>query len=171
LGIILFIFIADFLIYPNVHKLLPSMTIDLRDRTSPLNLITCGGLSSDLSYMRQVTFRLGLFFLIFGVAAARGTENQTLHSGRVVAATVSGHGPAEKSSTKHFTGRDIWWNYCIASGDQFYSVVSRENPEKIGVASNPKIQFAEEKKWIYIKSKGKSFALRIMNKGRDQRCP
>jgi hypothetical protein len=92
-----------------------------------------------------------------------------LHSGQVVAASLHGHGSSTESKRTRYSGQDIWWNYIISSEDQIYSVVSRENPAKSGLATNSSFRFYEAKNWIYIpKPKGKPMALKILSKSKKK---
>jgi hypothetical protein len=92
-------------------------------------------------------------------------------SGRVLKATLSGHGPNSDSKSKRASTPDIWWSYCISSGDSLYTVLSRESPEKTGLKPEKTVRFTEDKQQIYIKVKGKPLALRILRKSKDKQCP
>jgi hypothetical protein len=97
------------------------------------------------------------------------SEKRSLRSGTVVAATLNGYGSSTENKRARFSGQDIWWNYIISSEDQIYSVVSRENPAKTGLAANASLRFYEAKNWIYIPSpKGKPVALKILNKSKKK---
>jgi hypothetical protein len=110
---------------------------------------------------------VGLFLLAHSASAVSGTEKSPLRSGRVVSAAVNGHGENSQIKSPRYSGQDIWWNYIISTGDLLYSVVSRENPSKIGLLDNAPVQFYEAKNWIYIpQPKGKPLALKILNKSK-----
>ena len=105
--------------------------------------------------------------LLFG-----GKESRLLHSGRVLEASMSGHGPNPESTNKYMSGSDVWWNYCISSENLFYSVLLRTSPEKSGLKPNTIVRFWEDGKWMYIPNpKGHPLALRILRKGKDKKCP
>jgi hypothetical protein len=116
-------------------------------------------------------------FLLAGagmLSAAAGTGS--LRTGRVISATVSGHGPAEvanKKKASRTTNRtDIWWNYCVSTEGQSYSVLSRESPAKTGLTKNSLIRFSERKNRIYVVNpRGKRISLRILRKDRSGKCP
>ena len=110
----------------------------------------------------------GLVLLAFSWLTLGATKKPSLLEGKVIAAALNGYGaPNEKNSREPSSGRDIWWNYIIESGNQIYSVVSRENPSKTGLALNASLKFYEEKNWIHIpKPKGKPISLKILNKSK-----
>jgi hypothetical protein len=102
---------------------------------------------------------------IFSGMALNALEKPTMLSGHVVSSSLNGHGSSSESKSNRYSGRDIWWNYVISSGDLLYSVVSRDNPSKTGLNENAVLQFYEAKNWIYVpKPKGKPLSLKILNK-------
>ena len=100
--------------------------------------------------------------------ALGATQKPSLREGKVIAAALNGHGALnDKNKREPSSRRDVWWNYIIESGNQIYSVVSRENPAKTGLALNASLKFYEAKNWIYIpRSKGKPTSLKILNKSK-----
>jgi hypothetical protein len=112
--------------------------------------------------------------LLFAGMALPRIESATIswRSGRVISATLSGYGLTSYRSKKLASKTDIWWNYCIASESQFYTVVSREKPAKLGLTKDKTIRFSERKDRIYIiNPAGKRVTLRIVRKGRTTDCP
>jgi len=101
-------------------------------------------------------------------------EPKPARNGRVISATLSGHGPSQtESKKKGSTAKeskaaektDIWWTYCIATNSQSYFVLSRESPEKTGLIKNRWISFSEKKNQIVVVNpRGKNIALRILRK-------
>ncbi len=94
----------------------------------------------------------------------------------MISATTSGHGPAgtvvQKKSRRMMDRTDIWWTYCISADGLFYSVISRESPEKTGMSRDRVIKFSERKNQIdIVNPRGKSVALRILRKDKSGKCP
>jgi hypothetical protein len=118
--------------------------------------------------MCSATLIAGLFLLAYSGPASAATEKPSLHPGKVVSAVLNGHG-SNAENNGMVGGRDIWWNYIISSGDHLYSVVSRENPSKIGLVVNTSIKFYEARNRMYIPNKkGKPIVLKIQNKSRTE---
>ena len=118
--------------------------------------------------------RMIILFLVFGFGLTFAKDEAgSWRSGRVIAAVVSGHGPAgAEVKRKVLRETDIWWTYCISSDELFYSVLSRENPERTGLTNNRLVRFSERKNQIYVVSpRGKSLALRILRKDKSKKCP
>ncbi len=137
-----------------------------------INSVTVTGTHADkISIMPSRIIVLCLVFG-FGLAFAKD-EAGSWRSGRVISTVVSGHGPAgEEAKKKVLRTTDIWWTYCISSDELFYSVLSRENPERTGLTNNRLVRFSERKNQIYIVSpRGKSVALRILRKDKSRKCP
>ncbi len=113
-----------------------------------------------------------LLFFGWGLTFAKA-EAVSFRSGRVISAVLSGHGPAGiEVKRKVLRQTDTWWTYCISSDELFYSVLSRENPERSGLTNNRLIRFSERKNQIYIVNpRGKSVALRILRKDKSKKCP
>jgi hypothetical protein len=128
------------------------------------------GAFMDIKSAKVVVVAVFLSLGFCGVSFAETKAPQS-QSGRVLTATLSGHGPSSESKTKRASTNDIWWNYCIDSGDNLYAVVSRESPEKTGLKPDKTVRFTEDIKQIYITVKGKSLALRILRKSKDKECP
>ncbi len=106
--------------------------------------------------------------LLFAASAVSPSK-----TGRVISATISGHGPTEVEGKKKVSSAakktDIWWTYCISAQGQSYFVLSRDNPEKTGLTKNRWISFSEGKNQIYIVNpRGKRVALRILRKEKSQ---
>jgi hypothetical protein len=112
-------------------------------------------------------------FLFAGMAPPRIEFAATSwRSGRMISATLSGYGSTSYRSEKLVSKTDIWWNYCIASEGQFYTVVSREKPEKLGLTKDKTVRFSERKDRIYvINPAGKRVTLRIVRKDKTRDCP
>ncbi len=109
----------------------------------------------------------GIVLVAFSWPALQASAKPSLHLGQVVSASLNGHGSSTEKNRARSSGRDIWWNYIISSENQIYSVVSRENPAKTGLAANSSLRFYEAKNWIYIpKPAGKPIALKILNKSK-----
>jgi len=125
----------------------------------------------EMKYSKCIVIAIGISLGLIAQLHAEA-KAPAERSGRVLAATLSGHGPNPESKSKRSNRLDIWWNYCISSGDTFYSVLSRETPEKTGLKPGKNIRFTEDRKQMYIRSsRGKQFALRILRKGSDRKCP
>jgi hypothetical protein len=130
----------------------------------------CAG--SDQKYMRyrfrfQRMIIAGIFIFACSWQAVGASGKPALRLGKVVAASVNGHGSSTENKRARLSGQDIWWTYVISSEDRIYSVVSRENPARTGLATNSAFQFYEQKNWIYIpRPKGKPTALKILNKSK-----
>jgi hypothetical protein len=123
--------------------------------------------------MRPTKIIIVVAFLIAGMAlpCIEGATN-SWRSGYVISATLSGHGSTSDLSKKPFSKTDIWWIYCIASGGQFYTVVSREKPSKLGLIKDKAVRFSDRKDRIYIVNPaGKRVTLRILRKGKTRDCP
>jgi hypothetical protein len=111
----------------------------------------------------------GIVLVAWSWPALGASGKPSLRSGQVVAASLNGHGSSTENKRARSSGRDIWWNYIISSGDQIYSVLSRENPAKTGLDTNSRFRFYEAKNWIYIpRSKEKPIALKILNKSKKK---
>jgi hypothetical protein len=112
------------------------------------------------------------FLILSGRLLFTGTTSNPLRSGRVISSTLSGHGPENEGKSKNVLRTDIWWSYCISTGNASYSVLSRESPSKTGLAPNSLIKFSEKKKLIYItRPDGKRISLRILRKDKTGKCP
>jgi len=116
-----------------------------------------------------------LLFVSGGLLFA-GAPNKSRRSGQVVSATASGHGPAkiavQKKSQRMINKTDIWWTYCISADGLFYSVISRESPEKTGMSRDKTVKFSERKNQIdIVNPRGKNVALRILRKDKSGKCP
>ncbi len=93
-------------------------------------------------------------------------------SGRVIASSLNGHGRTGNPKTMGTRYKDIWWNYCISSGDQAYSVVSREDPVSAGLKENNAVRFLEKRNQIFvINPAGKRIELKILRKDLAPKCP
>jgi hypothetical protein len=101
------------------------------------------------------------------------TVKGTWKTGRVVSVSLNGYGNRSDSSFRTSKRRqDLWWSYCIASEDQMYSVLSRQNPERTGLKEKSQIDFLEKKGQIYVVDPaGKRIPLRILRKGKATKCP
>jgi hypothetical protein len=119
-----------------------------------------------LSLRCQCTVIALVFFWAYSASAKPASGKPSLRSGKVISAALNAHGSnAENNGFSH--GRDIWWNYIISSGDQLYSVDSRDNPSKTGLAVNASIHFYEAKNWMYIpQNNGKPLILKIHSKSK-----
>jgi hypothetical protein len=105
--------------------------------------------------------------LLFTYAAAISWK-----SGHVISASVSGYGPADKSTASAVRGKILWWNYCISSNDQAYSVLSRENPSRSGLNLDGLVRFYEKRNQIFIiNPAGKLIGLKILRKDQGSKCP
>jgi hypothetical protein len=105
--------------------------------------------------------------LIFTHAAAISWK-----TGRVISASISGHGPAANSRDSFGGRKDLWWNYCVSTGDQSYSVLSRENPALSGLKVDSSVKFFEKRNQIFFKNpSGKQIGLKIFRKDQGPKCP
>jgi hypothetical protein len=112
------------------------------------------------------TLVAGVFLLAYSGPASAAIEKPSLRSGKVVSVALNAHG-SNAENNGMAGGRDIWWDYIISSGNQLYSVVSRENPSKTGLVVNTSFKFYEARDWMYIPNKkGKAIALKIQNKSK-----
>ena len=115
---------------------------------------------------------IALFFmmgtgLLFTYAAAIVWK-----SGRVVSASINGHGFESNSRLSAVRRKDLWWNYCISTGVQSYSVLSRENPARSGLKVDSSVRFFEKKNQIFVKNPaGKQIGLKILRKDQGPKCP
>ena len=99
-------------------------------------------------------------------------EKPRLQSGRLVAAELIGHGKSPEWGANRKSNRgDIWWSYCVSSGDKAYSAVSRVTPSKSGLTVNRTVQFSVDLHRIHIiNAKGERFTMRIIRQGDESIC-
>ena len=115
---------------------------------------------------------IAFFYIACGACLFAGAANEPWQSGRVISATLGGHGPADEGKWRAAHRVDIWWIYCIAGEDQVYSVISRESPKKTGLKNNSLTRYFEKKNQIYVVNPaGKRIALRILRKDKTGKCP
>jgi len=113
-----------------------------------------------------------LIVIVLLLSATSGAAAREWEAGRIATASVSGHGATDKAKSKRFGKQDIWWVYCVSGGDRTYSVVSRENPAKTGLAVNTPVKFSKSRNRLYIlNSKGRRLILRISGEGETKSCP
>jgi hypothetical protein len=123
-----------------------------------------------IKFFKAIT---SIFILYAGLSTpCPKVEASSWRSGRVISATLSGYGSGGYSSKQPAHTSEIWWNYCIASEDQCYTVVSREKPEKLGMTKDSMIRFSERKDRIQILGPaGKRIDLRLIRKAKGGECP
>ena len=118
-------------------------------------------------FCRTAAFLLMGASVLFTFAAANPWK-----SGRVIEAGINGHGRTGNAKIQGTRYKDMWWNYCISSGDEAYSVLSRENPSHAGLKENSEVRFLERKDQIFVLNPaGKRIGLKILRKDKGQRCP
>ncbi len=106
--------------------------------------------------------------LVTGWFLFAGTTKTNWSSGRVVSASMNGTG----SSNTESRNTDLWWNYCISTENQCYSVVSREGPAQLGLANNKSVRFFINRNLLYIqRPNGKNASLRILRRDKGKTCP
>ncbi len=123
--------------------------------------------------------RIGLPLCAFCISAlfpsdpfTLGKEKIQWQTGRLVSADLSGHGGKPESAGAQRRGRgDIWWVYCVSSGDKAYSVVSRMSPDKAGLTVNRTVRFSVDRDRIQILNpKGERHTMRIVRQGDESIC-
>jgi hypothetical protein len=133
-----------------------------------------------IEYMMQISKRIKPIWLLPVVVFSFATQAMFLAaiaetawiSGHVISTSLNGQGYSSKATTSNNRRYDIWWNYCIASDDQIYSVISRENPMRTGLQEKSAINFMEKQNQIFmLNPAGKRVALKIIRKGRAIKCP
>jgi hypothetical protein len=112
-----------------------------------------------------------ILFAAVGMLFAGAAVN-TWISGRVISTGLHGHGKSGSENYRTIRSKDIWWSYCISSGEITYSVLSRENPVLAGLKENSQIKLMEKQNQVYVlNSAGKPIALKIIRKGKGKTCP
>jgi hypothetical protein len=115
---------------------------------------------------------IALVLLAGGQISTLAPAARAWKSGRVITISLSGHGPSSSNQRPASRNSDVWWNYCISANGNFYSVLSRQSPEKLGLAENSPIRFSENNNQIrVIVPSGKSVDLRIVRKDKTKKCP
>ncbi len=114
---------------------------------------------------------LTLIAVLFA-AVGNLTAKTIWKSGRVISTGLNGYG-YRKSSNAGSTRREVvWWTYCISTEAQTYSVLSRISPTRTGLKENSDVRFIEVQNQIYVVNPaGKKIALRIIRKGKTNKCP
>jgi hypothetical protein len=83
--------------------------------------------------------------------------------GRVVAATLSGHGPGTGAQGKGTRGGDLWWTYCLSADGKFYVAASRQSPAKSGLTVKSEFRFSIAKnRMTVLNSRKERIVLRII---------
>jgi hypothetical protein len=114
---------------------------------------------------------IAIMFAVLGMLFA-GAGNNTWLSGYVISIGLHGHGKSGNENYRSLRSKDIWWSYCISSGEMTYLVLSRENPVRAGLKEKSLIKLMERQNQIYVlNSAGKSIALKIIRKGKGKKCP
>ena len=123
--------------------------------------------------IKYIKIGAALLFMIAGAGLlCTYAANISWKSGHVVSASISGHGPADRSTSAGDRRKDLWWNYCISSKDQAYSVLSRENPSRSGLKVGGLVRFYEKRNQLFIhNAAGKPIGLKILRKDQGPRCP
>jgi len=117
---------------------------------------------------------LAVVVITFAVAGMifAGAGKTTWISGHVISTGLHGYGKSSKENSRSIRSKDIWWSYCISSGEITYSALSRENPIRAGLKENSFIKFMERQNQIHVLNPaGKRTALKIIRKGKGKKCP
>ena len=101
-----------------------------------------------------------------------GANDVRWHPGRVISASLTGHGSkAVKGKNKNAGKQDIWWTYCISGGREAYTAVSRTSPAKGGMTVTSPVKFSVDKNRIYVlNSKGERYSLRRVSQDTAKDC-
>jgi hypothetical protein len=113
-----------------------------------------------------VAIMLGVVGMLFP-----GSGKNTWIPGQVISTGLHGHGKSGNENYRSIRSKDIWWSYCISSGEMTYSALSRENPVRAGLKENSLIKLMERQNQIYVlNSAGQRIALKIIRKGKGKKC-
>ncbi len=110
--------------------------------------------------------------LVLSTPLCAGTEDVQWLSGRVVSASLAGHGPKNVRSKDKNAGKpDIWWTYCISGGRATYTAVSRTSPIKCGMTVRSPVRFSVDRNRIYVlNGKGERLTLRRVSQDAAKDC-
>jgi hypothetical protein len=106
-----------------------------------------------------------IFAVILSGLPAAAQDAPQWHTGVLKSADMSGHGP--------ITGKriDIWWVYCISTGEKDYSVVSRMSPPRAGLTVGSPVRFFIDGGQMTISNpRGEHREFRIMRQGKGNMC-
>ncbi len=114
-----------------------------------------------------------LLSLVFVAPLCAETNDLHWLSGRVLSASLAGHGSKNvRSKDKNAGKQDIWWTYCISGGRAAYTAVSRTSPVRGGMTVHSPVRFSVDKNRIYVlNSKGERLTLRRVSQDTAKDCP
>jgi hypothetical protein len=119
-----------------------------------------------------VLFTAGVFALFLSDPLSAAENKSQWQTGHLISTDLSGHGPkTEGKRTGSSKRTDVWWVYCISTGQRNYSVVSRESPTKAGLKVGGAVRFSvQSNRMIIPNPKGEHRAFRIVRQGTGNLC-
>jgi hypothetical protein len=119
--------------------------------------------------MRSRFIRAGVFLIILlpFVAAAASTvqKKRAWQTGSLIAVSASGYGKTDRRRG------DLWWKYCIRSGDRTYAGALRRSPAKMGLAVGDPVKFALAGNRMYVLDKdGREQVMHLQSRDTESDC-
>lgn len=117
------------------------------------------------SDFRQARGVLCILLLSLPAASGLAEKKRPWQKGSLLAFSASGYGKTDRRRG------DLWWKYCIQSGDRAYSGALRRSPSKMGLAVGDPVRFALAGNRIYVLDKnGREQVMHLQSRDTESSC-
>ncbi len=123
--------------------------------------------------MKPIHLRIVMLLTILTLPASTFGRDAATHwqTARVCSTELNGHGPNPSSTAKGSQRRDIWWTYCISSGEWTYTAVIRESPARSGMKIGNIVRMSVQKDRMQVlDNQGKRHVLRVIRQVKGAAC-